>query len=559
MLTTPLYPYQEKPVDFFLARGSLLLAMEQGVGKTMVAVAAAEELLGCGDIGLNLVVVPASLKYQWAERIAEHTDIPTVEVTIKGESFTIPAPPYGVVIDGKPFQKKGIRYSAEDDRARQYATITDETDYVILAYDNILDDVAQIKRIKRRSPLMVTLDEVSAIKGLESRRSKRVKRMLTADYRMGLTGTPIENRPDEAFSIMQWVDKTVLGDWPFFEKSFIKRNSNGSVRRYNNLPLFHEIMSQAMYRKKRSDPDVAPYMPDEEYDTWEVTLDHETKVAYYTIGRDLLAELRAMRHSGDFNLANYYAGRGGNDEGTQAGKAMAKYTAMEQLLDHPDLVVASAMDYQDSKDRRAEGEEKASWPGSQYCYKIWQENLVDELFHSPKLIELKARLATLFEANPDAKVLIYTRWIEMLGILEWDLPYPSVLYHGGLNASSKAAVISRFTNDSSIRLFLSSHAGAYGCDMSMSSDLINYDSDWSAGKGDQINGRIIRASSEFDKVFIHTMECQGTVEVRKRQVVEHKRRIASAVVDGVGADRMGRIENDLKTLTAWLDETIPPA
>src|ERR1035441_7224963 len=218
-----------------------------------------------------------------------------------------------------------------------------------------------------------------------------------------------------------------------------------------------------------------------------------------------------MRHSGDFNLASYYAGRGGNDEGTQAGKAMAKYAAMEQLLDHPDLVVASAMDYQDSKDRRAEGEEKASWPGSQYCYKIWQENLVDELFHSPKLIELKARLATLFELNPDAKVLIYTRWIEMLGIMEWDLPYPSVLYHGGLNASSKAAVISRFTKDPSIRLFLSSHAGAYGCDMSMSSDLINYDSDWSAGKGDQINGRIIRASSEFDKVFIHTLTCTGTV------------------------------------------------
>ena len=546
-------------MDMFLERGSLLLAMEQGVGKTMVAVAAAETLLGCGDIGLNLVVVPASLKYQWAERIAEHTDIPTVEVTIKGESFIIPAPPYGVVIDGKPFQKKGIKYSAEDDRARQYATITDETDYVILAYDNILDDVAQIKRIKRRSPLMVTLDEVSAIKGLESRRSKRVKRMLTADYRMGLTGTPIENRPDEAFSIMQWVDKTVLGDWPFFEKSFIKRNSNGSVRRYNNLPLFHEIMSQAMYRKKRSDPDVAPYMPDEEFDTWEVTLDHDTKVAYYTIGRDLLAELRAMRHSGDFNLASYYAGRGGNDEGTQAGKAMAKYAAMEQLLDHPDLVVASAMDYQDSKDRRAEGEEKASWPGSQYCYKIWQENLVDELFHSPKLIELKARLATLFELNPDAKVLIYTRWIEMLGILEWDLPYSSVLYHGGLNASSKAAVISRFTKDPSIRLFLSSHAGAYGCDMFMASHLVNYDRDWSAGKGDQINGRHVRASSEFSKVFIHDLECVGTIETRKRQVVEFKRRIASAVVDGVGADRMGRIENDLKTLTAWLDETIPPA
>lgn len=544
-------------MDMFLERGSLLLAMEQGVGKTMVAIAAAEELLGCGDINLNLVVVPASLKYQWGERIATHTDIPTVRIKIKGEWFTIPAPPYGIVIDGKPFQKDGVKYTAEDDRARQYAAITDETDYVILAYDNILDDVQQIKRIKRHSPLMVTLDEVSAIKGLESRRSKRVKRMLAADYRMGLTGTPIENRPDEAFSIMQWVDKTVLRDWPEFEKSFIKRNSNGSVRRYNNLPLFHEIMSQAMYVKLRSDPDVSPYMPDEEFDTWTVDLDESTLSVYYDIGRDLLAELRAMRHSGDFNLANYYAGRGGYDEGTQAGKAMAKYTAMEMLLDHPDLIVASAMDYQASKDKRDAGEEKASWPGSKYCYQIWQAGMVDGLFHSPKLEELKWRLAVLFEFNPDAKVLIYTQWIEMLGIMEWELPYPSVLYHGGLNASSKAAVISKFTNDPTIRLFISSHAGAYGCDMFMASDLINYDRPWSAGKGDQINGRIVRASSEFNKVMIHTMECTGTIETRKRQVVEHKRRIASAIIRGVGADHMGRIENDVQTLTAWLDTTIP--
>jgi SNF2 family DNA or RNA helicase len=298
-------------------------------------------------------------------------------------------------------------------------------------------------------------------------------------------------------------------------------------------------------------------MPDEEFDTWPVYLDNDTLSAYYDIGRDLLAELRAMRHSGDFNLANYYAGRGGNDEGTQAGKAMAKYTAMEQLLDHPDLVVASAMDYQDSMDRRARGEEKASWPGSKYCYEVWQAGLVDELFHSPKLIELKARLARLFEINPDAKVLIYTQWVEMLGILEWDLPYPSVLYHGGLNASGKAAVISRFTKDPSIRLFLSSHAGAYGCDMWMASDLVNYDRPWSAGKGDQINGRVVRASSEFDKVFIHTMECQGTVEVRKTEVVELKRRVASAIIEGIGADSMGRIENDVQTLTSYLDETVP--
>jgi SNF2 family DNA or RNA helicase len=168
------------------------------------------------------------------------------------------------------------------------------------------------------------------------------------------------------------------------------------------------------------------------------------------------------------------------------------------------------------------------------------------------------QLEKIFEADPDAKVLIYTRWRYMLDILADVLPFRSVQYHGDLTAGGKAAVVAEFGRDPEIRLFISSHAGAYGCDMFMANHLVNYDRDWSAGKGDQINGRPMRASSEFSKVWVHDMECTGTIEKWKRDVLTFKRRLSSAVVDGEGMDSSGHITNDVQSLTTWLDHTICP-
>ena len=152
-----------------------------GLGKTPIAIACAEELLGCGDISVCLVVCPPSLKYQWADRINQFTD---------GAGL--------VVIDG-PLKK----------RKEQYASITDATDYVVIGYPNITSDQRQVRKLAKD---MVVLDEITAIKTFKSQRTKAVKRILKSRYRLGLTGTPMENgKPEEIFSIMQWIDEDVLG------------------------------------------------------------------------------------------------------------------------------------------------------------------------------------------------------------------------------------------------------------------------------------------------------------------------------------------------------------
>jgi SNF2 family DNA or RNA helicase len=129
----------------------------------------------------------------------------------------------------------------------------------------------------------------------------------------------------------------------------------------------------------------------------------------------------------------------------------------------------------------------------------------------------------------------------------------TVSYNGAMTAVRKAEAIARFTTGPDVRVFLSSHAGAYGCDMYMASHLVNYDIPVSGGKAAQIDGRHVRASNDNETVYIRHLLAQHSLDERKLAQVRFKKRIASAIVDGHGADHLGRIENNIGSLTQFLE------
>ena len=182
-----LLPYQPEAVDRMVNRHKVLVAYDLGLGKTVLTIAAIERLMDENKVKEpGLIICLSSLKYQWANQIEKFTD---------GTSKAL-------VIDGTP--KK---------RAEQYAEAMDwrasGVDYIILNYEQIVNDWDSIKNLPRG---FVVLDEATAIKSFRSKRSKAVKRLISSPYRYALTGTPIENgKPEELFSIMQFVDAHVLG------------------------------------------------------------------------------------------------------------------------------------------------------------------------------------------------------------------------------------------------------------------------------------------------------------------------------------------------------------
>jgi SNF2 family DNA or RNA helicase len=442
-----------------------------------------------------------------------------------------------VLVDGGPAKRHKLLREAS----------LSHPEYVIMSYETVQSDTRMVKRLH---PGLVVLDEASAIKNFGADRTLKIKTTLMSQYRIALTGTPVENKPEEAFSIMEWVDPDILGPADLFEKSYIDRNPNGTVKKYKNVALMNHKLSRAMVRRSRKDPEVMKYLPEVDHDQWYVDMDTRTSDVYHDMADDLLAALLACKGQGSFDMSAYYTGQGYN-EMTGVGKVMARLTGIKLLLDHPELVWRSGLRYHESLEAQERGEEATIWPGSKYCYDFCQAHRLDPaIISTPKMDFLITKLdeMLLFPAN---KILVFSRYPEMLMKIQDRAGYPAVMYHGGMTSKQKAGAVATFTQDKDCRVFLSSHAGAYGTDMHMANYLINYDLPWSGGTWDQINGRHQRVSSEFGKVFIRDIIMKGTTEVRDLAMVRHKLKVAGAVVDGE-VPHSGRIENDLISLTDFL-------
>lgn len=520
MFVGELKDFQQQAFDRMIERRQVLVGYEMGLGKTVITIAAVEHLIDEQLATSGLVVVPSSLKYQWMRQIEAFTG---------GDAIA-------VVVDGPPKV-----------RAAQYEEIGEGgVEYAILNYEQVVNDWDAVRRLPRD---FVVLDEATAIKNFAAKRTKRVKK-LTAPYRFALSGQPIENKPEEVFSIMQWVDPDVLGRFDKFDKAFIVRNHWGGVKYYRALPLLHESLSEAMVRKTRQDPDVRDQMPRVTEEVYSIDFDRKGAKLYRYIAKDLARELaQAVGSHGSFDLLSHYSGEGASpDELAARGRIMSRLTCLRMLCDHPDLLRISAEHYDEGGGEGIKG-------GSAYAKELSADGLLVEAKASPKMNATVELVAELLEANPANKVVVFAFFKDVLQMLQEATASMtgSVRFTGDMSAKAKDAAKQTFLDDPECRLFLSSDAGGYGVDLPNANYLISYDLPWSAGKLDQRNARIIRLSSEFEAVTLITMAMAGSIEERQYDMLAQKAAIASAIVDGKGYDRKtGRLNLDLKTLSAFL-------
>ncbi|MCA8961609.1 MAG: DEAD/DEAH box helicase, partial [Planctomycetes bacterium] len=174
-LRRPLYEFQRESVLRFLERGRLVIADDMGLGKTAQAIAASHALFHEGHVRRGLLIVPASLKAQWAREWALFTDVP-VEI-VEGHA---------------------------ERRAAQLART--DRGFLIINYELLLRDWVLVQAWR---PDLVILDEAQRIKNWHTKTARTVK-SIEADYRLILTGTPFENRLPELASVVEWVDDRAL-------------------------------------------------------------------------------------------------------------------------------------------------------------------------------------------------------------------------------------------------------------------------------------------------------------------------------------------------------------
>ena len=447
----PLYPYQQEGMLHLAFTGRALLADEMGLGKTVQAIAACELLRHTMGIRRVLVISPASLKGEWEEQIAKFTDLPSR------------------IIQGPRAQ-----------RLRQY----DEPAFFNLAnYEQIRSDVKEINTTL--APDVIILDEAQRIKNWQTKTANSVKR-LSSPYAFVLTGTPVENRIDEIYSIVQFLDPQLFGPLFRFNRDFYQLDEKGRAIGYKNLDQLHERLQLVMLRRRKED--VEGQLPGRTINTYFVPM-HKEQTLRYGEYEAKVARLAAMARKRPLKKEEM--------------ERLQQYLAcMRMLCDTPYIL---------DQDCRL----------------------------SPKLKELGNILQELTE-DGDHKIIIFSEWERMLQLVreqaeEMGLGY--ALHTGKIPQPKRRDEIRRFKNDPECRLFLSTDSGATGLNLQVADVVINLDMPWNPAKLEQ---RIARAWRKHQKrpVQVINLVSEHSIEHRMLSLLEQKRSLAEGVVDGKGKNEM---------------------
>jgi superfamily II DNA or RNA helicase len=464
-----LYPYQVEGVAFLAATGRALLADDMGLGKTLQTIAAAAWLARNADVERVLVICPASLKHQWAreiERFTEHQ---------------------AQVIQGGP-EARAAQY-------RQPAT------FVVANYELLLRDLSVINEDLR--PDLLVLDEAQRIKNWRTKVANFVK-AIPSRYAFVLTGTPLENRLEDLYSLMQVVDPRVLGPLWRYLIDFHVTDERGKVLGYRNLSTLRRRIAPVMLRRDRRL--VREQLPDRIEQRLDVPLSFKQQELH--------------------------------DSGLMAASALAQIAQRRPLTPS-------------EQNRLMAGLQQARMACD-------AAGLVDkETQGSPKLDELAGLLEDLC-LGEGQKVVIFSQWERMTAMVEdvvRRLGLGFVRLHGGVPSAKRGDLMDRFREDDATRVFISTDAGASGLNLQAASALINLDVPWNPAVLDQRIARVHRLGQKASVQIINLVAADayeeqvlGLVGSKRDLFVNVVTEEASEDVVGVSKKLLERLVQDLAPL-----------
>lgn len=508
-------PYQTEALGRMVERGNQLLALTMGAGKTLTGVATVDLLAAAGEVASGFVFCPNSIKFQWLGEIRARSGAPCQ------------------VIDGSLADR---RYQYK--HARRFR-------YNVANYDTLRNDYDLIRHFYGQ-PDFVIADEATQIKSLRAKRS-RVLKAWSKDcpYRFALTGQPIENRPEELFSIMEFVDRGVLGPFIKFDRTFILRDHFGRPVRYRNMDVLKSALEPVMFRRSRKD--VEAYLPRINSLEVPIQLGQHVMDLYRFIAADTLKAIQKAMESGSGGGWNILAAYGRADEegsGKSKGEVMSRLTCMRLLCDHPSLLTMSADAFDDPD----------SNTGSKYASWLKSEGWLDGLTDNTKLDWAVETIINILDEDPANRVVLFAYFKPMLRLIGRTLSMLKTGWTtltGDMTARHRKESLERFKQGT--RVLLSSDAGQYGIDLPHVNHLISYDLPWSAGAFAQRVARVDRTSSAFGQVNITTMMAKNTIEVRQYEMLRQKNKVAETWIDGQHIDAKGGLTLTLGTLKEFLE------
>ncbi|WP_165234003.1 DEAD/DEAH box helicase [Aquisphaera insulae] len=477
-LRATLRPYQQAGVNWLrfvtgLGLGACL-ADDMGLGKTVQVIGlllerkASREASGANAKGEakidappapspapSLLVVPASLLANWRAEL---------ERFAPGISFAIVHPSEQAASRGKGDDAIGPR-------------AIDGRDLVITSYGML----SRADWLKGRTWDLAILDEAQAIKNSGTRQTRSAK-ALKAKARVALTGTPVENRLSDLWSLFDFLNPGLLGDSKTFSKLTKQMEAAESYR-----PL-RSLVGPYILRRLKTDKKVIADLPEKTEVSAYCGLSREQAALYEKAVRELEA---GLEESGA--------------EIARKGLILAQLMRLKQICNHPAQVLGTD-DYDPAKSGKF------------------------------------GRLAEICEeiAGRQEKVLVFSQFREINGplarYLETIFGRPGLTLHGGTPVARRRQLVEDFQREDGPPFFvLSLKAGGTGLNLTAASHVIHFDRWWNPAVENQATDRAFRIGQRRN-VLVHKFLCRGTVEEKIDTLIAEKQGLADEIVGGEGAE-----------------------
>ncbi|QQE80333.1 DEAD/DEAH box helicase [Alicyclobacillus sp. SO9] len=430
------------------------LADDMGLGKTIQILAYLMYLKEENQArGVHLLVCPTSLLQNWRSELTRFT--PELRVHVHHGS---------------------ARNNPQEDGILPLELAVPKVDLVMTTYATVVRDRELLSHFEWDA---LVVDEAQNIKNADTKQATAV-RELSAFHSIALTGTPIENRLEELWSIMEFLNVGYLGNRSWFRRQFVSQVSHepkGQAARRLQL-----LLQPVLLRRRKTDPSIQVELPEK----WEVReytgLTAEQAALYQSIVGQLW--------SGISSAASAMSRR---------GQILAALVRLKQLCDHPCLIAGGSNTVQ----------------------------------RSAKLKILLDLVSDVVEEDEGA--LIFTQFRDMGELiceaLEQRFGWKPRFLHGGLSASVRGEIVSAFQSrkDPSPVLVLSLKAGGVGLNLTRANHVFHFDRWWNPAVEDQATDRAFRIGQTKD-VQVHKLVCSGTLEERIDKLITAKRTLSQAVV-----------------------------
>jgi superfamily II DNA or RNA helicase len=445
VLRKPLFPYQRDGVAHLVRAGRAMLADDMGLGKTVQAIAACEVLRARGEARRILVVCPASLKAQWAREIEKYAGARAVVLS------------------------KGAK-----ERRTQLDT---DAPYTVLNYELTWRDLSILQTLEAD---VLVLDEAQRGKNFRTKTSETL-RAIPSRFSFVLTGTPVENRLDDLYGLMQLVEPRVLGPLWQFNLEFHRQSERGRIEGYKNLARLRERVAPYVLRRRKE---------------------------------EVLTQLPPL---------------------TEQTRFVALTPAQEELDGHYRRIAAQLMQ-KAARQGLSPVEQKrllaALLKARQACNAVQLCDPKAEKAPCPKLDEFE-QLVQEIVSQGTGKIIVFSEWTEMLHLCAArlrKLNIGHVMLHGGIKTDTRPALLDRFRDDDDLRVLLSTDAGGTGLNLQVANYVIHMELPWNPARIDQRTARAHRLGQTRGVSAFFLCSEEG-IERGIEATLGTKRQIRAASVD----------------------------